>query len=53
MDSAMEEARQRMIAKRFGGNAAGAQTAGGARRKQASAHKAVNAGILLTILFLY
>ena len=37
----MEEARARMIAKRFGGNANGASTGGGgsSRRKKKSAHK--------------
>jgi nascent polypeptide-associated complex subunit beta len=42
--SDMEEARAKMIAKRFGGNAAGAATGGGgaARRKKKTVHK--NAG---------
>lgn len=42
--SDMEEARARMIAKRFGGNASGAATGGGgaARRKKKTVHK--NAG---------
>eukprot|EP00602_Paraphysomonas_sp_CaronLab_P006219 CAMPEP_0185023936 /NCGR_PEP_ID=MMETSP1103-20130426/6651_1 /TAXON_ID=36769 /ORGANISM="Paraphysomonas bandaiensis, Strain Caron Lab Isolate" /LENGTH=162 /DNA_ID=CAMNT_0027556737 /DNA_START=54 /DNA_END=542 /DNA_ORIENTATION=+ len=40
----MEEARARMIAKRFGGNKAGASTGGGGsvRRKKKSTHKAPN-----------
>mmetsp|Transcript_9875 Transcript_9875/g.14853 ORF Transcript_9875/g.14853 Transcript_9875/m.14853 type:complete len:164 (+) Transcript_9875:84-575(+) len=40
----MEEARARMIAKRFGGNKAGASTGGGgsARRKKKTVHKTQN-----------
>jgi hypothetical protein len=36
---ALEEARRAMIAKRFGGNASGANTGGAVRRKKKSAHK--------------
>jgi hypothetical protein len=35
----LEEARQAMINKRFGGNANGAKTADGARRKKKTVHK--------------
>lgn len=47
--SDMEEARARMIAKRFGGNAAGAATGGGGapRRKKKTVHKSANSGITL------
>mmetsp|Transcript_35564 Transcript_35564/g.36251 ORF Transcript_35564/g.36251 Transcript_35564/m.36251 type:complete len:173 (+) Transcript_35564:98-616(+) len=45
MADSIEEARARMIAKRFGGNNQGACTGGGgtARRKKKSAHKTANA----------
>jgi hypothetical protein len=43
MDPAIAEARARMIAKRFGGNAAGAN-ADGIRRNKKAASKPVNAG---------
>jgi hypothetical protein len=45
MDPAIAEARARMIAKRFGGNAAGAN-ADGVRRNKKAASKPVNAGAL-------
>lgn len=35
----LEEARQAMIAKRFGGNTNGAKTSDGARRKKKTVHK--------------
>ena len=35
----LEEARQAMIAKRFGGNINGAKTSDGARRKKKTVHK--------------
>lgn len=43
-----EEARARMIAKRFGGNAAGASTGGGGctRRKKKTVHKAAGNGLI-------
>jgi hypothetical protein len=42
----IEEARARMIAKRFGGNATGASTGGGGsvRRKKKAAHKTAGGG---------
>jgi len=45
-DISIEEARARMIAKRFGGNDKGASTGGegSARRKKKSAHKTPNTG---------
>ena len=48
MADSIEEARARMIAKRFGGNSKGASTGGGGtqRRKKKSAHKTSNAGII-------
>ena len=46
-DVSLEEARARMIAKRFGGNDKGAKTGGSgtARRKNKSAHKTPNTGM--------
>lgn len=46
--SDMEEARARMIAKRFGGNAKGASTGGGGapRRKKKAVHKSASTGVL-------
>ena len=46
--SDMEEARARMIAKRFGGNAKGASTGGGGapRRKKKAVHKNASTGVL-------
>ena len=46
-DISIEEARARMIAKRFGGNKDGASTggAGTARRKMKAAHKTTGGGI--------
>jgi nascent polypeptide-associated complex subunit beta len=40
----IEDARARMIAKRFGGNQNGASTGGGARRKKKTVHKTANNG---------
>ncbi len=44
--SDIEDARAKMIAKRFGGNASGASTGGGGsvRRKKKTAHKTPNTG---------
>ena len=49
-DTSMEEARARMIAKRFGGNVAGASTGGGgtARRKKKASTKATSNGNSVT-----
>lgn len=49
MDPAIAEARARMIAKRFGGNAAGAN-ADGVRRNKKAASKPVNAGAFLLLV---
>jgi hypothetical protein len=49
----MEDARAKMIAKRFGGNASGANT-GGARRKKKTVHKTANNGnVLLWSIFFF
>jgi hypothetical protein len=48
----IEDARARMIAKRFGGNQNGASTgAGGARRKKKTVHKTANNGEIILIPF--
>lgn len=44
-EMSLEEARQAMIAKRFGGNANGAKTSDGARRKKKTVHKSAGGNV--------
>jgi ribosomal protein L32 len=52
-DTTMEEARARMIAKRFGGNVGGASTGGegSSRRKKKAATKQTSAGMNICIFY--
>ncbi len=52
-DISIEEARARMIEKRFGGNKNGANSGSGARRNKKATHKTAGAGNIIIFIYIY